>query len=91
VKKLAFLASALLLASATPAIAWDGYDMDTGNYVEIDKGNLVREGSSAEVYDWDTGRYHDVEVKRINSYGSSVELEVYDYDTGEYRILEMDD
>lgn len=86
---LCFLFVFLFLISA-PAFAWDGYDYEAGNYVEIDKGNLVREGETVEVYDYNTGNYHDVEVQSIDDGYGSVELEVYDYDSGEYRTLEMD-
>ena len=76
---------------ASPVLAWDGYDYETGQYVEVEDGNLVRPGEEIEIYDYQTGSYHDVEVQDINRTGSVVELEVYDYETGEYRYLEMDD
>ena len=34
----------VLLLSLSKAWALDGYDYGAGNYVEIDKGNLVRPG-----------------------------------------------
>lgn len=88
-KKILLIASILLISSNVNA--WDGYDYGTGDSVEIQSGNLVREGNDIEIYDHSTGEYHDVEVQDINRYGSTVEVEVYDYDTGEYRTLEMDD
>ena len=72
------------------AYAWDGYDYESGSYVEIDKGNLVRPGKDIEIYDYGTGEYKDVEVQSIRDSGSGTEVEVYDYDTGEYRTLDMD-
>jgi hypothetical protein len=72
------------------AIAWDGYDYDRGNYIEIDKGNLVRSGNDIEIYDYDTGDYKDVEVESISRSGGSVEIEVYDYDRGEHRNFDME-
>ena len=72
------------------AYAWDGYDYESGSYIEINKGNLVRPGRDIEIYDYSSGEYKDVEVQSITGYGSSKELEVYDYDTGEYRTFEMD-
>lgn len=72
------------------ALAWDGYDYDKGNYVEIDRGNLVRPGNDIEIYDYETGQYHDVTVDSIHKYGSDVEIEVYDNTTGDYRTLNMD-
>jgi len=79
-----------ILFVAFPVLAWDGYDYDKGSYVEIDKGNLVREGRDIEIYDYGTGEYKDVEVQSITGSGSGAEVEVYDYNTGEYRTLDMD-
>ena len=73
----------------TPAVAWDGYDYENGGYVEIEKGNLVRSGQSIEVFDYNTGAYHDVSVESINRLGGSVEVEVFDYNTMGYRTFEM--
>lgn len=86
-KKLLLLSLCLL---SFPVIAWDGYDYETGSYIEIEKGNLVREGEDIEIYDYGTGEYKNVEVQDIDSFGSTVEVEVYDYDTGEYRTFEME-
>jgi hypothetical protein len=80
-----------LTIMASPAIAWSGYDWETGTDVEIEKGNLVRPGLSIEVYDYGTGEYHDVEVQSITGGGTSVEVEVFDNTTGEYRTLEMEE
>jgi hypothetical protein len=71
--------------------AWDGYDYDKGTYVEIEKGNLVREGETIEIYDYEDGGYKDVEVESVDRYGSTVEVEVTDPETGETRTLDMDD
>lgn len=83
---------AFILALIAPSIvyAWDGYDYESGSYVEIDKGNLVRPGQDIEIYDYGTGEYKDVEVQSIRGSGSGAEVEVYDYDKGEYRTLEME-
>lgn len=73
------------------AYAWDGYDWEEGNYIEIEEGNLVREGEEIEIYDWSNGEYKYVEVEEVDSYGGTTEVEVYDYGTGEYRTFEMED
>jgi len=72
------------------SIAWDGYDYDSGNYVEIEKGNLVRPGEEIEYYDYGSGEYKKADVESIRSTGSSVEVEVYDQESGEYRTFDMD-
>ena len=86
-KKTLLLSSLLCISSISSA--WDGYDYNSGTYIEIDRGNLVREGSDIEYFDYGTG-YQYGEVTNIDSYGSSVEVEVYDYNSGEYRTFEMD-
>ena len=72
------------------ALAWDGYDYESGSYVEIDEGNLVRAGKEIEYYDSESQEYRIVEVESIESNGSGATVEVYDYDSGEYRTFEMD-
>lgn len=52
--KLLFIVAMLF---ATPCMAWDGYDYDKGNFIEIEKGNLVRRGRTIEIYDYDDGQY----------------------------------
>ena len=81
----------LCAALATTCLGWSGSDIETGESVEIEQGNLVRSGEDIEVYDSGDGDYHDVSVESINRYGSTVELEVYDHTTGESRVLEMED
>lgn len=81
----------ILAFFSVPAYAWDGYDWQKGNYIEIDKGNLVREGRDIEIYDYSSGQYRDVEVQDVRpSYGGGAEVEVYDYNSGEYRTFDMD-
>jgi hypothetical protein len=75
---------------SSPILAWDGYDWESGSDVEIDEGNLVREGRDIEIYDWGTGEYRDVTVEDMRSTGSGTEVEVYDHDSGDYRTLDME-
>jgi pyruvate/2-oxoglutarate/acetoin dehydrogenase E1 component len=87
---LSFLLVVLVLFIPILCISWDGFDYEKGDYISIDKGNLVRSGNDIEIFDYGSGEYHDVTVESISRYGSGVELEVYDNDTGEYRTLDMD-
>lgn len=79
------------LVLSSPVLAWDGVDSNTGDSVEIEKGNLVRPGRDIQVFDWGSGEYRDVEVQSIQDIGGSVEVEVYDSESGEYRTFEMED
>lgn len=88
-KTIVLLAAAILTTS--PCQAWDGYDYDKGNFVEIEKGNLVRRGRTIEIFDYDDGQYKDVEVESIQRVPGGVEIEVSDPETGESRTFEMED
>lgn len=81
----------LILFTPIQIYAWEGEDAKTGGYIEIDSGNLVRNGSSIEFYDHSTGQYHDADVESVNRYGGTIEVEVYDSTIGEYRTFEMED
>jgi hypothetical protein len=81
----------LLLLAPCLSNAWDGYDTETGASVQIEKGNMVREGSEIEYYDYNKGEYKNVEVQNIERSGSEVEVEIYDYESGEYGTLIMED
>nr|DAY01253.1 MAG TPA: protein of unknown function (DUF5334) [Caudoviricetes sp.] len=80
----------LFLMVAISCFAWSGYDLETGECVEIGKGNLVRRGRDIEIYDCKDGKYKIVNVKSISKVGDSVEIEVYDYEKNKIRILEME-
>ena len=83
-RSLAFLS--VLLVIRQEALSWSGYDYAKGTFVEIESGNLVREGETIEVYDYDEGEYRDMEVEDIQGN----ELEVTDSYTGESRTFDMD-
>jgi len=83
-----FLLASFLYPSHTNA--WTGQDADTGDEVEIHKGNLVRRGKTIEIYDVEQDEYHEVEVESIRRVGNVVEVEVYDPEKDESRTLEME-
>lgn len=76
---------------STGALAWDGWDYEAGSAVEIDKGNLVRDGETIEYFDYDSGSYRSGTVQEIDRTGSSVDVDIIDDETGESRTFEMDD
>lgn len=84
-------AAGIMLAVSTSAFAWSGSDTESSGSIEIEAGNLVRQGETIEFYDSDAGEYRSADVESIKSYGGSTEVEVYDQDSGEYRTFEMDD
>jgi len=70
--------------------AWSGFDWSKGSYVEIEKGELVREGEEVEIFDYGDGEYKDIEIDSMNKYGNHVEIEGTDIETGEIRTFDMD-
>ena len=66
--------------------AWDGFNHETGSYVDIEKGSLVREGNDIEIYDYGKGEYKTVEVTEFDG----DEVEYLDPDTGETMTIDMD-
>jgi len=83
-KSLLFL---LTLICIFPEVkAWDGYNYEKGNYVDIEQGSVVREGNDIEIYDYGSGEYKTVEVSDFD--GS--EVEYIDPDTGETMTIDMD-
>ena len=54
------------ITSIFPIFAWDGYDNEAGESIEIDKDSLVRKDKDIKVYHWDDGSYHDEEVEGIH-------------------------
>lgn len=88
--KMTVLCAALMFLLPCAAMAWSGYDYEKNNFVDIDKGNLVRRGETIEIYDGADGRFKDVEVESIQRFGNTVEVEVYDPEKGETRTFDMD-
>ena len=46
-----FVLGVILVLLASPVTAWDGFDWNTGTYIEIGDGNLVRPGETLEIVD----------------------------------------
>ena len=83
-----FLVVFILLVSVTNTVfAWNGYDYNSGSYIEIGDNNLVRSGRTINVYDYNKGEYIDYDVDNVSSNGN---VEVTDPETGETRTFDMD-
>lgn len=73
------------------ALGWDGYDYEKGAAIEIEKGNLVRDGEEIEYYDYGAGAYRTGVVESVQRSGSGVAVEVYDNESWGYRTFEMEE
>jgi hypothetical protein len=84
--------SALLFSLIQSAAAWDGENTETGSSVEIEKGQLVREGRTVEYYDYEKGEYREMDVDDMTSnHSGGVTIEGADSETGETIEIEMED
>lgn len=59
--------------------AWDGIDPKKNSTIQIDAGNLVREGSTIDFYDSLDGNYHTGKVLTMNSVSHATELTIEDF------------
>ena len=84
-----FLLIVLLLCPLN-LCAWDGYDHDSEDFIEIENPALVMPGQDIEIYDYSDETYHDVNVISVQRNGTVV-IEVFGNDTGDYRTFEMID
>jgi len=91
-KRIILLIIPLIAVFLFPAFlhAWDGFDYDTGDYVEIDDQDSLKPGNQIIIYDYADQSYHEVEIISLSHPGKP-ELEVYDYDADEYRNFEMEE
>jgi len=78
----------LLLIFPLSANSWDGFDYDTGDYIEIDDSDSlsIKPGAVIQIFDYGYRDYHTVEIVSLNE----AYVEVYDEDTDEYRTFEME-
>jgi hypothetical protein len=83
------LAFALFLICVSPnTSAWDGYNNDTGSFIEVESYDHQGEGEGeVEYFDYDSGEYRTGSLDMFP--GGSGELT--DYETGETYEVDMDE
>jgi hypothetical protein len=86
---LSILILTLLFFLPSSGLSLEGFDYDTGDYVEIEERDSFKPGMHIVIFDYADQSYHDVEIISFIRRNMQ-ELEVYDYDTEEYRSFEMD-
>ena len=70
--------------------AWNGYNFDSDNYIEIEDPASVVPGKKIEIYDHEDESYHHVLIISVTKKDITF-IEVFDHDTGDYRTFEMED
>jgi len=72
------------------ADAWTGYDFDDKSEIEINEGNLVREGLVIQFYDSKSDNYHSAKVLFLDETSGGSRLQIKDLDTKKERIFIME-
>lgn len=65
------------------ALAWSGYDLENSQLIEIDSGNLVREGLIIEFFDNKSQNYYYGKVLQMEYSGHYTELKILQLEEGE--------
>jgi len=86
------LSGTALLSLALPcaALAWDGFDTESGHLVEVDVDAVPMRGEMVDVYDCDTKETATLMVDAVKNNARTVEITVRESDTGRTRILVME-
>ncbi len=89
-QKKSFLFIATLFFCGTKAcLAWDGYDYDNKTAIEIETGNLVREGLVIQFYDSKANDYHAAKVLFMESDAGGTRIQLQDLDSQKERVFIM--
>lgn len=81
----------MMLALGGTAFGWDGYDIDSGDAISIEPGNLAQRGNTLEIFDTSDDTYRKIVVQDIYRNGDQATIDAYDEVACEYRTFEMDD
>ena len=86
------LAAALMIALPLSGFAWDGFDYETGNYIEIDDADIpvIAPGALMQIFDNEDSEYHPVEIIAVENASGETGIEVFDHDMNEFRTFEME-
>jgi hypothetical protein len=92
-KRLFFIISscATFFSNITQSKAWSGYDYDNKTEIEIETGNLVREGLTIQFYNSKDDKYHAGKVMYMESVAGGTRIQIEDLDMKKERIFIMQD
>lgn len=85
-------AAAFMIAIPLSGFAWDGFDYETGNYIEIDDADIpvIAPGALTQIFDYEDSEYHPVEIIAVEKASGETVIEVFDQDMNEFRTFEME-
>ncbi len=81
--------AAFFFAKNCFAEVWSGYDFDDKTAVQIEEGNLVREGLIIQFYDFNLDEYHAAKILFIDSVIDGTRIQIKDLDAKKERTLIM--
>jgi hypothetical protein len=85
--RLSLLAFAVFMI-ATPALAMDGVNIDSGDVFTVDDATTFKVGDTVAVYDAD-GNESDLEVQAVKDTGAALDVDFLDPDSGEATSIEF--
>lgn len=81
----------IIIFASKPVLAWDGYEMETANQIEILPGNSVKEGLVIEYYDHTANKGYVANVIELDyGYSQGTRLILENLDDEGQRIFIMD-
>ena len=78
-----------LIFSINSSFAWNGYDYDNKTEIEIEPGNLVREGLVFQFYDSKMDNYRTGKILFMDSVAGGTRLQLQDLDSKKERTFIM--
>ncbi len=83
------LSVAMFFIAPKLAIAWSGYDYDEKTTIEIEPGNLVREGLLIQFYDYKLDKYHTGKITFVDSVSNGMQIQLEDLESKKDRTFIM--
>lgn len=82
----------LILIFPLSVFSWDGFDYETGNYIEIADSEIpsLASGAVIQIYDNEDSNHHTVEIMSVVKTLDETNIEAFDQDNDEYRTFEME-
>ena len=80
----------VFLNFSSNSYAWSGYDFNNKVDIEIDQGNLVREGLLIQFYDSKTDSYHGGKILLMESDSGGTMLRIQDLELNIIRTFIME-
>lgn len=71
-------------------LAWQGYDYENQAQIEIESGNLVKEGMVIDFFDDNLNEYRSAKVIQVNDNGHGSEVTLIELENDQERVFIME-